>query len=357
MNSALSPREIQSMLRSGSSLEQVAAQAGVEQSEIEGFAGPVLAEREFIANSAKAATIRRRGENGSHRRLGDLVHERLRQRGIDADDIHWDAWRQPDLRWRVAATLTDEAGARNAEFVYDARGRFSIADNSDARWMIGEEAPDASDEDENTIDFNDELALVRATTERQEPVQDQPGDEVPDAEAMHDDFEDTSELDELYDMLSGVSEDSVRIYTGFEESIVVIDNPNAQGTAVVEQAPLVDVDPEPIDDAPTFVEEVELDDTDEDEAVDPEPADAAEVDVEAETELAAEVAQYEADVTAEPEAETEIPVTEPVQESLVEDESPVAAAKPKPQPRKRRQRAQVPSWDEIMFGGPQPKKR
>ena len=367
MNSALSPREIQSLIRSGSTLEQVATQAGVEQSEIEGFAGPVLAEREFIASSAQTSTIRLRGESGSHRRLGELVRVRLRQRGIDADDIEWDAWRQQDLRWRVVANLEDEAGTRSAEFVFDARGRFSVADNADARWMIGEASVDATDEDENTIDFNDELALVRATSERVEPIEDQPGDDIPEPDAMQDDFEDTSELDELYDMLSGVSEDSVRIYTGFEESIIVIDNPEAHGTAVVEQAPLIDADPDPIDEEPPHVEEVDeleeaeqLDepfegaDSDLADAPSPEPEDE---DRDEEDEVEEQVEEPVEPVNeSTPTAETE-PTAEPVQDSLVEDDSVEEQPKPKPQPRKRRQRASVPSWDEIMFGGPTPTKK
>lgn len=367
MNSALSPREIQSLIRSGSTLEQVATQAGVEQSEIEGFAGPVLAEREFIASSAQTSTIRLRGESGSHRRLGELVRVRLRQRGIDADDIEWDAWRQQDLRWRVVANLEDEAGTRSAEFVFDARGRFSVADNADARWMIGEASVDATDEDENTIDFNDELALVRATSERVEPIEDQPGDDIPEPDAMQDDFEDTSELDELYDMLSGVSEDSVRIYTGFEESIIVIDNPEAHGTAVVEQTPLIDADPDPIDEEPPHVEEVDeleeaeqLDepfegaDSDLADAPSPEPEDE---DRDEEDEVEEQVEEPVEPVNeSTPTAETE-PTAEPVQDSLVEDDSVEEQPKPKPQPRKRRQRASVPSWDEIMFGGPTPTKK
>ena len=49
MESALSPREIQTRLRSGATLAEVAAEAGVDEARLEGFAKPVLAEREHIA--------------------------------------------------------------------------------------------------------------------------------------------------------------------------------------------------------------------------------------------------------------------------------------------------------------------
>lgn len=310
MNSALTPREIQARIRSGATLAEVAVEAGVEESAIEGFAGPVLAEREHIVTRALASTVRRRGEGSSHRRLGELVRERLQQRGIDADRITWDSWRQEDLRWRVVGTLADEAGARTAEFVFDHKARFSVADNTDARWMIGEQAPGAPQEEEPTVDFDDELALIRATSEKRTHLPDAPGDDVPTAHGMYDDFEDTSELDALYDMLSGISEDSVRIYTGFDEPM----------GPVAEDAYEAEAD----DDAAEGDQPVEVPPAPREER--PKPTDRR---------------------TKAPTVADE-PITEPVQDSLVEE---VAEEEPRPKPKKRR-RAHVPSWDEIMFGGP-----
>lgn len=307
MNSALSPREIQARLRAGSSVTEVAEEAGVDEEAIAGFAGPVLAEREHIAQQALVSTVRRRGEGNTHRRLGELLQERLQQRGIDATRIEWDAWRQEDLRWRVVGTLTDDAGSRKADFVFDHKARFSVAENSEARWMIGEDVATGREDDESTVDFDDELALLRATSEGRSAPSTPPGDEVPESATAHDDHEDTSELDALYDMLSGVSEDSVRIYTGFDE------------------------DDDRGDEAPEAADEEET------EEVEPEPA---------------------------PQESTgEAQVLEPVQDSLVEEPEqgpePKAEKQEKPRPKKRSRRggrAHVPSWDEIMFGGPPNKK-
>src|SRR3954454_22166566 len=60
MESALSPRDIQSRIRSGASLEEVAREAGVPIDRVERFATPVLAERDYIAGQAMAASVRRR---------------------------------------------------------------------------------------------------------------------------------------------------------------------------------------------------------------------------------------------------------------------------------------------------------
>ncbi|NLE97965.1 MAG: DUF3071 domain-containing protein [Propionibacterium sp.] len=298
MNSALTPREIQARLRAGATVADVAAAAGVEVVDIDAFAGPVLAEREFMASSALSATVRRRGEGSSHHRLGEIVRERLQQRGIDADDIRWDAWRQEDLRWRVVGVQTDDAGTRTAEFVFDHKARFSVAHNTDGRWMIGDRAPGAPEEEESTVDLDDELALLRATSERR-PVADAPGDDVPGAATMHGAFEDTSELDALYDLLSGVSEDSVRIYTGLDD--------DAPAKPKAKREPKAQSEPEQPEPDPK-----------------PEPA-------------------------QKPKTAPEN--SEPIQDSLVEDEGTPPAPQPKPKPR-RRGRAHVPSWDEIMFGGP-----
>ena len=49
MKSALSPRDIQTRIRAGESLEDVGRIAGIPLDRVERFAAPVLAEREHIA--------------------------------------------------------------------------------------------------------------------------------------------------------------------------------------------------------------------------------------------------------------------------------------------------------------------
>ncbi len=304
MESALTPREIQSRIRGGATLAEVAAAAGVDESRILGFARPVLAEREHIALTALGCAIRRRGDGAGHRRLRELLTSRLQARSIDADEIEWDAWREADLKWRVVGTL--ESLSRTAEFVFDPRGRFSVADNGDARWMIGEELPGATDPDnENTVDFDDEFALVRATAPAQEPPA-IPGDDVP-----TDSFDEgpaTSELDDLYDMLSGVSEDSVRIYVGLEgedSNGQEDDDPPAlshSGALALEQ--------------PEFEAPENQDDED------------------------TRDVSGERSLSAPPRSE------ESVQQTLLGE------TEPQPQAKKKGRRAHVPSWDEIMFGSP-----
>jgi len=174
MDSALTPRDIQARIRSGESLEDVAKAAGVPMENVEPFAAPVIAERAHVAGMALASPVRRRGESASVRAMRAVVNERLQSRGIDSDDVIWDAWRLPDRRWTVRGHYRSGSATHEPEFLYDQRGRFSVAANDDARWLIGEatsaHGPQPgrrrSDPDsEPTIDLDDEWALVRAVQE------------------------------------------------------------------------------------------------------------------------------------------------------------------------------------------------
>lgn len=330
MDSALTPREIQARIRSGEPLQDVARAAGMGVEWVEPFAAPVIAEREFIAGQAQGHPVRRGGETIAHRTLGQVVADRLASRRVELDTVTWDAWKLEGRRWQVAVDYDSGKAHRAARFIYDASGRFSVADNDDARWLLGLQSAShgpqpgrrrREEEAEPTIGLNDDLALVRVV----QPSVDEPTD--PDDTAPLDELSDEvddayaegelaevdglydivpssdSGLDVLYDMLSSFDEDSVQIYSGLiraRESAaatpVLADDPEAGEPAVTEP------EPEP----------------------EPEPAD----------ELPAESPQAE--------------VAEPEQPALVEDD----AEPPAPAPKPKRKRASVPSWDEIMFGSP-----
>ncbi len=384
MNSALSPREIQTRLRAGASVPEVAAEAGVEVDRIEGFALPVMAERAHMTRTALGSSVRRRGDGSGHRRLGEIVRERLQARSLDADTVEWDAWRQNDLKWRLVGLLDDQAASRAAEFVFDPKGRFSIADNADARWMIGETMPGprTDPDNENTIDFNDELALVRAVSDGPSTASGAtgaPGDEVPPHDSQYGGAAHTSELDELYDMLSGVSEDSVRIYLGLDDA----EGPEHGKDAADDSTP--DEDQESTDDddvasAPSLSGHSDSQGHDGvvDEAFWPTPSpdptvtvskdrvtdeDAAPEDGPQHELTASDVASTDESMASGQESDgSDKSVTgtaggvtpdpspaAPEQDPLVPDMQPSA---PKRKPAKKR--ASIPSWDEIMFGGPSP---
>ena len=460
MHTSLSPRDIQMRVRAGESLEDVAEVAGIPYERVERFAAPVLAEREHLALMALAASVRRRGETSGHRTLRATVAERLLKRGVDADAVVWDSHRLDDGRWAVTAGYDLDGDGHRATFTFDQRGRYSVAADDEARWLIGEQPPVApgarrrSDAaDEPTVDLSDELALVRATQEadaraaarpapraqeedeepegddgvlpgalvteavltevvveqtevrvvrslravraeedddtalppepqrgpaedllvpdepdepaEDEPVGDEPpvdelaDDERPDDEQPADEraaderaadeepavpgVEDPSELTTLYAMLGsdGYSEDSPRVYAGLSDASAVPETAGGHWEpAIVVDYP---VEPSPADEAELPPGEhpdrsrVPMDDKAPVELstpVDPGPTPPDRL--------------PGTDEPAPPYARTdEAGRAEEAAEFQLESEPP-------PEKKPKRKRASVPSWDEIMFGGPKP---
>lgn len=351
MDSALSPREIQSCIRAGLSLEEVAQAAGVPVEQVEPYAAPVLAEREHVTSSALTSPVRRRGESSSNRSMRTVVAERLKGRDIDPETVEWDSWRDEDRHWSIKASYHSGSSSREALFRYEPKSRYSSAVNDEARWLIGEHSPTShgpqpghrrrpDQDNEPTLDLNDELALVRAiqdgdsespeaAAEAEEAGEPDAAAEQGDTRGQHGGPNDYSEaeleqvdgvydivpprqsnMDVLYDLLSSFDEDSVNIYAGLNEPVV---------EALPEVHPV-----------PTTQVEAPQASTEQDEVV-------------AEESIEVEVSELEHE---EPVAEASPAGVEPG--PLLDSAAP--AAKPKA----RKKRASVPSWDEIMFGGPQP---
>lgn len=138
MDSALRPRDIQARIRAGDSPEAVAALAQVGVERVMPYCLPVLAERQHIAEVARRSHVRRGSTDGAARTLSALVTERLRGRGVDPESAKWDAWRRDDSRWTVSTTYHSGESERTATFVFDAMGRYSLADDDEAKWITGE---------------------------------------------------------------------------------------------------------------------------------------------------------------------------------------------------------------------------
>lgn len=140
MTSTLRPREIQMRIRAGETPEAVAAAAQTTVEAIMPFVGPVLGEREHVAERAQKSSLRRpAGDAGSGTRvLRDAVSTHLSTRQAKADDIAWDAFRRDDGRWEVAGTFETTERSGTARFTYDIPGNYVTADNDEARWLVGD---------------------------------------------------------------------------------------------------------------------------------------------------------------------------------------------------------------------------
>ena len=97
---ALRPKDIQSRIRAGASVEEVAAASGMDVLKVERFAHPVLLERHRAAELATAAHPVL-ADGPAVETLLETITDALAARGLGAESTTWDAWRTEDGRWTV----------------------------------------------------------------------------------------------------------------------------------------------------------------------------------------------------------------------------------------------------------------
>jgi len=306
MESTLRPRDIQARIRSGETPESVAQVAGTSVDKVMPYAAPVLAERAHVAQRAQRASIRRRpvegGAASSARTLGEAVGSHLRSRNVDPETVAWDAWRREDGRWTLTGSYTTTGHVGAAHFSFDAPGNYVVADDDDAHWLIGE-VPDPPAEQASTTTRDD---LSDARRRRLSAV---PADELP------------------------LGEDAIELVT--EEPEVAHDRPHETAALGAEAPVEAYLDP-PGSPAESRSEVDPADDSADDHGTDDGTHDGT-------RDMAHDGADDEGDDEGEDEGEDDEAGGEDSRRHEPPSRKPV---------KKTRGRASVPSWDEIMFGGP-----
>ena len=107
----LAPREIQALLREGVSPAQIAAQTDTDIERIRRFEGPVQAE---ILRSIDLVLSSPVGADPDGPRLGELVVDRLAERGVDTDQLSWRAAKRGNLAWEVSVVFVENEVERSA---------------------------------------------------------------------------------------------------------------------------------------------------------------------------------------------------------------------------------------------------
>jgi hypothetical protein len=243
-----------------------------------------------------------------------VVSERLRGRGLDPESAEWDAWRRDDGRWTVRTTYRSGERERAGTFVFDMAGRYSVADDDEAKWLTGEK---------------------QSSSHGPQPRGGRPGERrlsaVPDGDDLlslsaEEPVESDDDLDAVMRAVQDTTDDTTPASTDDE-----LETPSGMDEELEAGATEPGVD--------TSKRATPGDDADE------------RGDVEAD-EAAAEIG-----TAAEP-GTTEPPTDTPDADEPARKDTPAASnretepeTETEPTPRKRRQRrASVPSWDEIMFG-------
>ena len=137
----LRPRDVQALVRSGLSTEEVADRAGWTVEKVRRFEGPVLAEREHVASRAQQCAVGSRGTGPVT--LAERVAERLRDRGVDRGAVQWDSARDEEGMWSVTLAFLAGGRERMATWHYEPLGGSVAASNDEARWLSEDPVPGA----------------------------------------------------------------------------------------------------------------------------------------------------------------------------------------------------------------------
>ncbi|WP_028649313.1 septation protein SepH [Nocardiopsis sp. CNT312] len=117
----LRPKEIQARIRSGETAEGISEISGIPIERVRWFEGPVLQEREYIAQQAQNATVRTQGDAVPGATLEELVARRIGGHQLESGDASWDSWKREDRTWQVRLAFTHSGEERVAHWLYEPR--------------------------------------------------------------------------------------------------------------------------------------------------------------------------------------------------------------------------------------------
>ncbi|WP_286329235.1 septation protein SepH [Agromyces marinus] len=128
----LSPREVQTHIRSGLSAEEVAELTGASVEYIRRFEGPVIAEREHMVTSALAVPVNaaEHTEGDEPASFGTVLRERLAKLGAQGE--RWASWKDDERGWMVKLEFTADGIDHDARWSFEPRKQALHPQNTDA---------------------------------------------------------------------------------------------------------------------------------------------------------------------------------------------------------------------------------
>lgn len=132
IDGSLRPKDIQSRIRAGQSAQELADASGLPLEHILRYEGPVLAEREHVAQRGRGTVVQRQG--GTSVALEDLVSQRMKTRSVGADRS-WDAWREDTGTWVVQVSFRAGSKVRVAQWRFDVPAAHLEPMDDEARWL------------------------------------------------------------------------------------------------------------------------------------------------------------------------------------------------------------------------------
>ncbi|MDO4664716.1 MAG: septation protein SepH [Actinomycetaceae bacterium] len=132
------PREIQALLRSGRSAEEIAKEHEVDVQMVQRLEGPIVAERNYFAARALSYHI---GSDETAPTIEELVINRLAARGIDTSLISWDATREAGKTWLLHLTYVKSGAEVLATWQVDTTTKSVTALDSESMWLTETAVP------------------------------------------------------------------------------------------------------------------------------------------------------------------------------------------------------------------------
>ena len=128
-----SPREVQALIRSGLSAEDVAQVTGASVDYVRRFEGPVLAEREHVVTSALAVPVHVAAEvdpADEPATFGSVIRDRLAKLGAHGE--RWASWKDEERGWIVKLEFTADTIDHDARWGFEPRKQSLHPMNSEA---------------------------------------------------------------------------------------------------------------------------------------------------------------------------------------------------------------------------------
>ncbi|PRX92442.1 septation protein SepH [Allonocardiopsis opalescens] len=174
VESPLRPKEIQARIRAGETAEQIAEISGLPIERVRWFEGPVLQERQYIAQQAQRAAVRRAGDDGPGPSLGDMVTERLGRRRIDPEEAQWDSWKLEDGTWSVRITYLSDGAESSGTWVFDPRRRHVTPMDDEALRLSTDDYREPEPSPANVTPFVPRLQQARSADPGPRPAAEPP---------------------------------------------------------------------------------------------------------------------------------------------------------------------------------------
>lgn len=128
-----SPREVQALIRSGLSAEEVAQVTGASPDYIRRFEGPVIAEREHVVTSALAVPVHvvpDADPSDEPATFGGVIRDRLAKLGAQGE--RWASWKDDERGWIVKLEFTADTIDHDARWGFEPRTQSLHPMNSEA---------------------------------------------------------------------------------------------------------------------------------------------------------------------------------------------------------------------------------